>query len=390
MSAAPRPRCQARTQSGTRCRLPAQAGSAYCHIHNRQAAPRRATAELMQESIQEGAQKLADESPLFTAEDVQRWLDIVLARLSPEWQEWLQEGLQHVLASEWFDLQTWEGIGYVLRALADTQLDFIKRRLRGEYDVDAWGYDPEFADLAMPVLGFFFQRFWRVELNGVEHIPNQGRALLVANHGGALPVDGVMLVYGIREHHPAHRLARGLVADWFPTVPFISTWLQRAGQVVAHPDNARRLLAAEELVLVFPEGIKGVSKPFRRRYELARFGRGGFVRTALENNAPIIPVAIVGSAESYPLLANVEPLARLLGLPTFPLTLTFPWLGPLGLLPFPSKWTIDILEPIDTASYDPAQAHNPALISELSNLVRQRIQDQINTRLAARQSIFRG
>lgn len=376
MSNVPRPRCQAQTQRGRQCRLPAVAGQKYCHIHHRQTA---------------GAQARSESAPPpFTVNELHDMLEQLLSRFSPETQEWLRQGLRHLLASEWCDRQTWQGIGTVLQVLTETQLDLLKRRLSGDYEVDAWGYDPEFVDTILPILGFFFQRYWRVEMTGVEHIPMQGRALLVANHSGVLPMDGAMIAYGVREYHPAHRLVRCLVADWFPTLPFLSMFLNKTGQVVAHPDNGRRLLEAEELVLVFPEGYKGVGKPFKERYQLARLGRGGFVRMALETGTPILPVTVVGAEETYPLLWNAKPLARLLGLPYFPITPTFPWLGLLGTVPLPSKWTIDIGEPIDSRDYDPQWATNPALISEITDLVRQRLQDQINVRLAERQSVFFG
>jgi 1-acyl-sn-glycerol-3-phosphate acyltransferase len=239
-------------------------------------------------------------------------------------------------------------------------------------------------------VGFFFHRYWRVERSGIENIPGEGRVLLVSNHSGVLPLDGAMIAYGVREQHPAHRLVRALVANWFPSLPFFSMLLNKTGQVLAHPDNGRRLLAQDEAVLVFPEGYKGVGKPFKERYQLARFGRGGAVRMALETQAPILPVSVVGAEETYPMLWNAKPIARLLGFPYFPITPTFPWFGLLGIIPLPSKWYIDIGEPIDISQYDPQFAANPALVSELTDLVRNRVQAQINNRLAQRRSVFFG
>lgn len=424
----PRPQCQALTQTGQRCRLPAMPGEIYCHVHLRkygasapasppqpapesqptdaapvseedsspavnQASPAELRAELqhLRKTIDSQAQTPPDSSfPLFTVDQLLDLLEQALSRFSPETQAWLMQGLRQLTASEWFDWQTWQGIGYLLQIVAETQLDSLKRRLTGDYEVDAWGYDPEFADAILPIVGFFFYRYWRIEMNGIENIPTEGRVLLVSNHSGVLPLDGAMIAYGVREQHPAHRLVRALVANWFPSLPFFSMLLNKTGQVLAHPDNGRRLLAQDEAVLVFPEGYKGVGKPFKERYQLARFGRGGAVRMALETQAPILPVSVVGAEETYPMLWNAKPIARLLGFPYFPITPTFPWLGLFGVIPLPSKWYIDIGEPIDVSQYDPQFASNPALVSELTDLVRNRVQTQINSRLAQRRSVFFG
>ena len=181
-----------------------------------------------------------------------------------------------------------------------------------------------------------------------------------------------------------------MVANWFPTLPFLSTFLNKTGQVLAHPNNGKELLENDELVLVFPEGYKGVSKLFRDRYKLARFGRGGFVRMAMSVQAPIFPVSVVGAEETYPMLYNAKSFARMIGFPFFPITPTWPWTGLLGFIPIPSKWYIDIGEPIDTSQYDPELAANPAFVSELTDLVRNKVQEQINTRLSQRQSIIFG
>jgi len=325
-----------------------------------------------------------------TQDQVIEALNSNLERLPPETRRKIIGRLQELLESEWLDVQTWQGIAYVLQIAAETQIDIFKRRLTGDYEVDPWGYDPEFTDYLLPVAGFFFNKYWRVEFNGVENIPVEGRALLVSNHSGVLPLDGSMISYGVREHHAAHRLVRALVANWFPTLPFFSMILNKSGQVLAHPDNGKRLLAEDELVLVFPEGYKGVSKLFRDRYKLARFGRGGFVRMAMQAKAPIIPVSVVGAEETYPMLYNAKSFARMIGFPFFPITPTWPLLGPLGFVPMPSKWTIDIGEPIDTSQYDSDLAANPAFVSELTDLVRNKVQEQINQRLENRSSVFFG
>ena len=325
-----------------------------------------------------------------TQDQVIEALNSNLDRLPPETRKKIVGRLQELLESEWLDVQTWQGIAYVLQIAAETQIDIFKRRLTGDYEVDPWGYDPEFTDYLLPVAGFFFDKYWRVEFNGVENIPVEGRALLASNHSGVLPLDGAMIAYGVREHHAAHRLVRALVANWLPTLPFFSMIMNKSGQVLAHPDNGQRLLAEDELVLVFPEGYKGVSKLFRDRYKLARFGRGGFVRMAMQAKAPIIPVSVVGAEETYPMLYNAKAFARMIGFPFFPITPTWPLLGPLGFVPMPSKWYIDIGEPIDTSQYDSDLAANPAFVSELTDLVRNKVQEQINQRLQNRSSVFFG
>ncbi len=325
-----------------------------------------------------------------TSDQVVQTLNDNLDRLSPELRSAIVSGLQDLLESEWLDAETWQGIAYVLQVVLETQVDVLKRRLRGQYEVDAWGYDPEFAEYMLLIGGFFFNRYWRIQFSGVENIPNSGRTLLVSNHSGVLPFDAAMISYGVREHHAAHRLTRAMVADWFPSLPFVSTVLNKTGLVLAHPENGERLLAEDELVLVFPEGYKGVGKLFKDRYKLARFGRGGFVRMAMAAQTPIIPVSVVGAEETYPMLYNVKPIARMIGFPLFPITPTWPWFGLLGFVPVPSKWYIDVGEPIDTSQYDPELANNPAFISELTDLVRNKVQEQINTRLEQRRSVFFG
>ena len=177
-----------------------------------------------------------------------------------------------------------------------------------------------------------------MEADGVRHVPSHGRALLVSNHAGSLfPFDASMILGAIMKEHPLPRWARFLVLDWAFVLPFISTFMRRVGGVPASPHNAARLLEQDELVMAFPEGAKGTGKPFSERYRLQRFGRGGFVEVALRTGAPIVPVAVVGAEEIYPKLADAKPLARALGAPFVPITPTFPWLGPLGLIPLPSS-----------------------------------------------------
>jgi 1-acyl-sn-glycerol-3-phosphate acyltransferase len=288
----------------------------------------------------------------------------------------------------WFELQTWQGVWDTLNRALERRGDFVKRRLTGEYETDEWGLDREFLEATLPFFLFLYRRYWRVESSGVEHIPAQGRALLVGNHSGQLPWDCAMVTTAIYTEHPAQRLARTLYSVWFPTLPFISSIFTKLGQVLATVENGTRLLEQDELVSVYPEGHKGVGKLYKDRYRLVRFGRGGFVKMAINTQSPIIPVAVVGAEETYVSLAKSGALARLTGFPYFPITPTFPWLGPLGMLPLPSKWYIDFGEPIPVDEYGPEAAHNLVLISQLTDHARNVVQGMICERLARRPSVF--
>jgi 1-acyl-sn-glycerol-3-phosphate acyltransferase len=227
-----------------------------------------------------------------------------------------------------------------------------------------------------------------VQVTGAERVPAHGRALLTANHAGILPWDATMISMALLREHPLPRYPRFLVLNWAFDLPWISAGMRKVGGVVASPFNAMRLLEQDQLVAVFPEGVKGAGKPYSERYRLQRFGRGGFVEIALRTGAPIVPVAVVGSEEIYPKLADVPAVARLIGAPYFPVTPTFPLLGPLGIVPLPSKWRIDFLDPIETASYGPEGADDRALVLELSERVRDRIQQALYANLVIRGPAF--
>ena len=197
-----------------------------------------------------------------------------------------------------------------------------------------------------------------------------------------------MIRAAIIAEHPRPRHARMLVVDWAFALPFTSMLLTKTGNVLAHPDNATALLERDELVGVFPEGVKGASKRYRDRYRVQRLGRGGFVQVALRTGAPIIPVAVVGSEEIHPVLFDLQPIARLFGLPTVPITPTFPWLGLAGLIPLPSKWFIAFGEPIEVEPYGPAGADDSRLVLELTEHVRGWIQSTLNQLLPRRRTIF--
>lgn len=282
----------------------------------------------------------------------------------------------------------WRGIGMLLAYQIKEQTEFIQRRLRGEYQTDPYGMDRELIEIVRPFLLFMYRTWWRIRTEGVEHVPDDSRALLVSNHSGVLPWDGAMIATAVYEEHPSARIVRNLFLHWFSTLPIIAPTLASVGQVPGIPENAVRLLEDDELVCVFPEGVKGIAKLFRDRYRLARFGRGGFVQTALRTGAPLQPVAVVGAEEIYPMLANVEPVAKLFGLPFFPITPFFPWSGALGVIPLPTRWSITFCPPIPTTDYGPEAADDPLIVFMLTEQVRGVIQQTIDAKLQERTSIF--
>jgi len=262
------------------------------------------------------------------------------------------------------------------------------RRLDGDYREDEWGFDEEFADLVLPFLDFLYDRWWRVRTIGAGNVPGHGRALMVANHAGILPWDATMISMGLLREHPLPRYPRFLVLDWAFSLPWVSVAIRKVGGVAASPFNALRLLESDQLVAVFPEGVKGTGKPFRERYRLQRFGRGGFVELALRTGSPIVPVAVVGSEEIYPKLGESASLARAIGSPFFPLTPLFPWLGPAGVVPLPSRWLIEFCEPIPTAHHGPDSADDRSLVLELSEQVRDTIQAKLLENVVRRGPAF--
>jgi 1-acyl-sn-glycerol-3-phosphate acyltransferase len=269
--------------------------------------------------------------------------------------------------------------------------DFVSKRLAGDYAVDEFGFDPQFNNaVVLPLLRFFFQNWFRVEVSGIENLPKNGAGLLVANHAGTLPFDGLMLSVAVHDHHPLNRDLRLLAADMVFDMPMMGPIARKAGHTMASTVDAHRLLVGGELTAVFPEGYKGLGKPFKDRYKLQRFGRGGFVSAALRTKAPIIPCSIVGSEEIYPMITDVKLLARVLGLPYFPITPLFPLAGPAGLIPLPSKWHITFGEPIETADYDETAADDPMVTFDLTDQVRETIQQTLYQLLTKRRNMFLG
>ncbi len=257
-------------------------------------------------------------------------------------------------------------------------------------EVDDFGLDPVYESRFRPIAEFLYRRYFRVKTEGLGHVPANGRCILVANHSGTLPLDGLMLRTALRLEHPGARELRWLAEDFLFYLPFAGVFMNRVGAVRACQENAERLLAKESLLAVFPEGVQGIRKLWSERYQLQRFGRGGYIRLALRMQAPLIPCAIVGAEETNPLLYRLEYLAGLMGLPYIPVTPTFPLLGPLGLVPAPSRWTIKFGEPVSLDGYGPQAAEDHVLVGRLSERVRSSIQAMLDNGVRERKSVWFG
>ncbi|MFD1824966.1 lysophospholipid acyltransferase family protein [Mumia zhuanghuii] len=286
-----------------------------------------------------------------------------------DWVSALTEGAQSVLGEDW-------------ESKAAQLLAQLRRRLTGDYEIDSFGLDPQLHAIGMAALRPIAEKWFRIEVRGAERIPSDGGALVVANHSGTIPVDAAMTTLVVNDH--AHRTLRLLGADLVFTLPFVGELARKMGATLACSEDAERLLAEGHIVAVWPEGFKGVGKPYSERYKLQRFGRGGFVSAAMRAGVPIVPVSIVGAEEIYPLVGNVPSLARLLGLPYMPITPFFPWLGPLGMIPLPSKWIIEFGDPIRTDAYPPEAADDPMLVFNVTDQVRETIQQTLYALLVDR------
>jgi len=268
-------------------------------------------------------------------------------------------------------------------------LDFARRQLDGDSEVDQFGFDPEFnSRVLMPFARMLYQQWFRVQMQGLAHVPDAGPALVVANHSGTLPFDAVMLQAGLHDEHPTRRNLRLLGADLVYEIPLLAPLARKVGHTRASRANADVLLRSGELVGVFPEGFKGIGKPFSDRYQLRRFGRGGFAATAIRARVPIVPCAIVGAEEIYPLIGNAPAIAQVLRLPYFPITPLFPWLGPLGAVPLPSRWIIEFCAPVPTSDYERGSENDPAVVADLSGRVRDTIQCKLDDLVAERGPAF--
>jgi 1-acyl-sn-glycerol-3-phosphate acyltransferase len=280
-----------------------------------------------------------------------------------------------------------EALGVDWEDSLDETVAFIRSRVQGDYAVDEFGFDPEFTTkIYLPVLRRLADSWFRVEIRGAENLPVDCSALLVANHAGTLPLDGMILQTVVYDEIGRH--VRMLGADLIFKTPYSHDLARKTGTTLACQEDAERLLASNQLVAVFPEGFKGLGKPYADRYKLQRFGRGGFVAAAIQAQVPIIPIAIVGSEEIYPLIARAPALARALGVPYFPITPLFPWFGPLGMIPLPSKWIIQFGEAITTDELGPGAADDPMIVFNITDQVRETIQQTLYALLMQRRSAF--
>ncbi|MGH7328945.1 MAG: lysophospholipid acyltransferase family protein, partial [Polyangiaceae bacterium] len=257
-------------------------------------------------------------------------------------------------------------------------------------EVDDFGYDPVYEERFRPFFNFLYSTYFRVETEGIENVPGEGRCLLVANHSGTLPYDGVMLKTAMKREHPKQRDVRWLAEDFIFHFPFLGSFTNRIGAVRACQENAERLLKQDALVAVFPEGVKGIGKLFKERYRLQRFGRGGFIKLSLRTRTPIVPVAIIGAEETNPMIFRIEAFSRALGVPYIPVTPTFPALGPLGLAPAPTKWKNVFGEKISLSEHGPEAADDDILVTQLAERVRASVQSMVDRAVGARRSVFFG
>jgi 1-acyl-sn-glycerol-3-phosphate acyltransferase len=322
-----------------------------------------------------------------------------LGALVAELVNTIQQGIEGLAASSSapareFAADPWHGLAALAGRLGvnwpwsvEETVAFARSRLTGDYAVDEFGFDPEFTTkIYLPLLRPLVQSWFRVEVRGGENLPTTGSALLVSNHAGTMPLDGMILHAVVYDEIARH--VRMLGADLIFATPYSHDLARRTGTTLACQEDAERLLAADQLVAVFPEGFKGLGKPYADRYKLQRFGRGGFVSAAVRAQVPIIPVSIVGSEEIYPLISTAPVLARALGLPYFPVTPLFPWLGLLGLIPLPSKWIIEFGEAVTTDELPPGAAEDPMVVFNVTDQVRETIQHTLYECLTRRRSAF--
>lgn len=245
----------------------------------------------------------------------------------------------------------------------------------GSFGYDAWGYDARKVRVAAGLVRWLYERYFRVQAHGLEHVPAHGRVLIVGNHSGQLPIDGLLVGYALLSNPQAPRAARAMIERFFPTVPFVGNLLNGLGAVIGDPHNCARMLEAEEAIIVFPEGVRGSGKPYRKRYQLQRFGNG-FVHLAMAHRTPVIPVGIVGCEETLPSLGSFDPLARALGLPYLPLVPT--------PVPLPARVVLNFGAPVH---FDPAPC-SEGEVTHLVETVKSRIRELVDAGLAQRPSVF--
>ena len=257
-------------------------------------------------------------------------------------------------------------------------------------DVDEWGRSENMRAIARALYAPIYRHWFRAEWEGLEHIPREGGALLIANHAAALPSDAPVIMHGIEEE--IGRPVYGLAEHLFKALPVVGTMWSRVGGVAAHPENAYRLLREQQqLALVFPEGSKGTGKTYNERYRLRRFGRGGFVEIAMRAGVPIVPIAVVGAEESMPIAFKIPALSRMLGLPYFPITVNQLLLGPIGsVIYFPAKFKLRVLEPVSFDVPPDQERYSKSRIMDEAESIRQRMQDNLYDMVRKRQSVWFG
>ena len=273
-----------------------------------------------------------------------------------------------------------------LQSIADPELTERLDRLEvqlNEYGVDPFGFDPEMVRLAAPIAHFFYKNYFRVQTFGLENVPS-GRVMLISNHSGQIPIDGAMIVAAILLEGEPPRMVRSMMETWVPSIPVISFLFQRLGQIVGTRENCRVLLESQQPILAFPEGVRGINKPFAKRYQLQEFGLG-FMRLALMTDSPIVPVAVVGAEEQTISLANAKPLAKLLGMPSLPITPLMPILGPLAILPLPTKYRIYFGKPM---YFEGHHEEEDSVMAEKVNRVRGTLSRMIHDGLKSRKHVF--
>ncbi len=272
----------------------------------------------------------------------------------------------------------------LLNGIKEASSEFIS----SDSDLDEFGMDPKFIETLRPFFQFLYYNYFRVKTRGIANIPLKKPVILVANHAGTLPYDGVMVNLALYNERDENRRVRFLVDDFVFDIPLLSTFIKRTGGARASQENATKLLDMGEHILVFPEGVRGIGKSYDERYKLQQFGRGGFVRLAMRTGASIIPVGIVGSEEIHPLIWKSRSMGEAIGVPFVPFTPTFPWLGPLGLAPLPSKWSITFGKPISFKKYSAADANKKRLVKKISDEVQSKVQKILDDELSKRKTIW--
>lgn len=269
--------------------------------------------------------------------------------------------------------------------LPEEQIERIQNYLDARYPeggYDEFGMDPDALMSALPFALFMYKHYFRVILNGIENIPAEGPALIIGNHSGQIPMDGMMVTTACMTQSEHPRMPRAMIEKWFPTLPFVGSFFNKMGQMVGVTENAERLLRNGELMMIFPEGALGSGKTWDIRYKLQRFTHG-FMELSIKHKAPIIPISVIGGEEQAPSFVNVKPLADAIGMPYFPITPTFPWTGLFGFIPYPSRYRITIGEPMDFSMYQD-DLDNPERVHEHVETVRSHIQEMVNRGLEER------